>query len=345
MEQIPPNLPEEHLLKGQPRGSNGNQRVRFRNAQESLASAAQGVHRWWWECLRLSKDYWLVCQTSQNSVTETQDIELKRVYRAFGNIYDCTFDEWWIDRGSWVFREQERFPQVKEVARHPRDRAASTPQPDQVWVSIPLKLSRRTIQRQLSKILDAYEDDRLNNRLALSTSMFRLNPVQYRLHTLQKMHEVYSLHRELVDMPAALKALNKNGAFERRADLFRIGTLLKVSPSNESLRGDTDEIFKRQNRMRASVSRLLKRMELLVANVEEGIFPSFLPVAAPARPRFNSRQLESHKALEEQWWQLNLSSSLSAGKIEDARRIHYEEAMRMRQTSITEKRERIVKYS
>jgi len=345
MEQIPENLPQEHLLKGQPRDSNGNQRVRFRNTQESLATARQGVHRWWWEFLRLSKDYWLVCQTSQNRRAETKDSELARVYRGFGNIYDCTFDDWWLDRGSWVFREQEAFPKVHEVARHPRERTASMPRPDHVWVDIPLKLSRRTIQRQLSKILDAYQDHRLNNRLEMSTSKFKLNPVQFRLHTLRKMHEVSCLHRELIEKSAALKAFKKNEKFERRADLFRIGALLQVSPSNESLRGDAEEIFKRQNRMRASVSRVLKRTELLIANLEHGVFPSFKPVAAPVEPRFTSLQLEAHKELEQQWWSLNLTSSLSTEKIEDARRIHYEEELRMRQTSITEKRERVVKYS
>ena len=332
------NTAPEHLLKG-------HSRVRFRNAKDSLDVVKEGVHRWWWEFLRLSKDYWLVCQTSHNRIAQTKDRELAKVYRAFGNIHECTFEQWWEDRGTWVFREQERFPKVQEVARSIRDRTSSMPQPDQTWVSIPLKLSRRTIQRQIGKILDAYEDQRLNNRLEMSTSKFKLNPVQFRLHTLRKMHEVHSLHRELIEKPAALKALKRSQEFERRADLFRIGSLLRVSPSNESLRGDTEEIFKRQNRMRASVSRLLKRTELLIANVENGVFPSFKPVVSDGKSRFTSAHLEMHKELEEQWWTLDLTSALSVGKIEEARRIHYQEELRMRQTSITGKSERVVKYS
>ena len=90
---------------------------------------------------------------------------------------------------------------------------------------------------------------------------------------------------------------------------------------------------------------MLKRTELLIANVEQGIFPSFKPVKPLKRARFNTRQLEMHQALETQWWSLDLTSSLSAGKIDEARRVHYEEEMRVRQSSITEKRERVVKYS
>ena len=314
----------EHLLKGAPR-------LRFRSAEESLEAVREGVHRWWWEFLRLSKPYWLVCQTSQRPRIATQDSGLARVYRAFGNVYDCTFDEWWIDRGSWVFREREQFPKVSEVARAPRERSSQNVAGDHIWVDIPLKLSRRTIQRQLGRILDAYDELRVNNRLELSTSAFRLNPVQFRLHTLRQVYEVHSLHRELVAKPRALKALHQAEAFEQRADLFRIGKLLRVSPSNESLRGDPQEITRRQNRMRASVSRLLRRSELLIANLEQGVFPSFKPVEALQEARFTTAQLEAHAELELQWWSLDLTSSLSTGKLDEARKIHYEEQWKTRQ--------------
>ena len=324
MDKITPNQSPEHLLKGAPR-------LRFRNAEDSLEAVREGVHRWWWEFLRLSKPYWLVCQTSQRPRVATQDRELARVYRAFGDVYSCTFDEWWLDRGSWVFREREQFPKVKEVARAPRERPSQNVAGDHIWVDIPLKLSRRTIQRQLGRILDAYDQLRLNNRLALSTSAFKLNPVQFRLHTLRQVHEIHSLHRELVSKPRALKALNQSAGFEQRADLFRIGKLLRVSPSNESLRGEPQEITKRQNRMRASVSRLLKRSELLIANVEQGVFPSFKSLESQQGTRFTAAQLEAHAELESQWWSLDLTSTLSVGKLEAAKKIHYEEEWKTRQ--------------
>lgn len=326
MDQINPNLAPEHLLKGA-------SRLSFRNAEESLEAVREGVHRWWWEFLRLSKPYWLVCQTSQRPRVATQDRQLARVYRAFGDVYSCTFDQWWLDRGSWVFREREQFPKVKEVPRAPRERPSQNVARDHIWVDIPLKLSRRTVQRQLGRILDAYDQLRLSNRLELSTSAFKLNPVQFRIHTLRQVHEVHSLHRELVAKPRAFKVLNKESGFEQRADLFRIGKLLRVSPSNESLRGDPQEITKRQNRMRASVSRLLRRSELLIANVEQGVFPSFKPVETMQGVRFTAAQLEAHAELESKWWALNLASSLSSGKLDEARKIHYEEEWKTRQAS------------
>lgn len=147
---------------------------------------------------------------------------------------------------------------------------------------------------------------------------------------MKKMYEIYILHRELIGKPEALKNLGVEVRHEKRADLFRIGVLMRVSPGNESLRGDAKEVFKRQNRMRASVSRILKRTELLIENLEQGVFPSFQAVARSDAPRFDDEQIRSHKELELDWWNLQLTSTLSTRKIEDVLRIHYEEHLRTR---------------
>lgn len=315
--------PQEHLLKGRTR-------VRFSSPEDSLQEEIEGVRRWWWEFLRLSKHYWLVCKTSSAAKVETQDRQLARVYRAFGDIYSCSFEEWWLERGSWVFREKDAFPKVTAVARNARERAQHRYLSDHLWVDIPLKLSRRTIQRQIGRILDQHEEQRLRNRLELSTSNFKVNPVRYRLLTLKTMHEVYCLHRELIAKPSLQQPHHKDSDYATRADLFRIGKLLRISPSNETLRGESSEIYKKQNRMRASVSRLLKRTDLLIANAELGVFPSFKPAVDSEVRRFNERQLAMHHELEQQWWSLDLTSALSIGKIDAARRIHYDEALRER---------------
>lgn len=321
--------PQAHVLKGL-------RRLRFNAPEESLPEVRDSVYRWWWEFLRLSKDYWMVCQTSEphQYQVSTIDDQLARVYRKFGYIHSVSFDEWWIDRGYSVFEEQLKFPKVTEVERDGRERSRHRYFKDHVWIDIPLKLSRRTIQRQIGKILDQYEEQRLRNRLELSTSQFKINPVQYRLETLKRIHQVHTLHRELIAKPKALQQRGDESGYQLRADLFRIGKLLRVSPSNEHLRGDPQEIFKHQNRMRASVSRYRARANLLIANAEQGSFPNFSPIAQSDRRRFNSKQLERHRELENEWWKLDLSSELSQAKIEDAKRIHYEEELKTRQSNL-----------
>ena len=325
-----------HTLKG-------FDRLRFKSAQESLEKAKTSVRRWWWEYLRLSKDYWLICQTSQQYRVETQDERLADIYRAWGDIYNCTFEEWWLDRGPSVFQEKEAFPEVKEITRKPKERFQTKMLEDHLWVDIPLKLSKRTIQRQLGKILEAHQEQRLRNRLGLSTSEFKINPVQFRLHTLKVMHEVLTLHREMVEKPKlfAKGKINHMNSIAK-GDLFRIGKLLRISPSNESLHGEPSEVIKRQNRMRASVSRLLNRGEMLISNCEIGIFPSFKSVPLTDQMRFSDRQIRKHEELENDWWKIDLTSELSAGKIDAAKKIHYEEAERTRDSNSIRKRERVV---
>ncbi len=329
MEQENEPNPQAHVLKGL-------RRLRFDTPVQSLPQVRNSVYRWWWEFLRLSKDYWMVCQISEphQYQVSTADDQLARVYRIFGDIHSVSFDEWWIDRGYRVFEEQLKFPKVTEVERNGRERSQHRYFKDHVWIDIPLKLSRRTIQRQIGKILDQYEEQRLRNRLELSTSQFKIHPVQYRLTTLMRIHQVHALHREVIAKPKALQQSGDQSSYQLRADLFRIGKLLRVSPSNEHLRGDPQEIFKHQNRMRASVSRYLARAKLLIANAERGSFPNFSPIAQSDSKRFNSLQLERHSELEAKWWQLDLTSELSQVKIEDAKRIHYEEELKTRQASM-----------
>lgn len=323
----------------------GFSRLRLSSAEGYLAEARINERRWWWEYLRLSKDYWLVCRTSKDGKVQTQDPQLQRVFRRFGDVHQGSFEDWWLDRGAWIFREVDKFPTVKELPRAPRDRAAFKLQRDHIWVDIPLKLTRRTIQKKIGEILDQYESQRLSNRLELTTAEFQLQPAKFGLHSLQKIHEVHCLHRELIAKPKALAEPQTGRAnLQQRADLFRIGKALGVSPSNEALRGEIEEIHKRQNRMRVSVSRLLGKCDLLIANVEHGIFPSYSPAAALGRPRFNRFQLEMHQELETKWWAMDLQSELSAGKLEKARQIHYEEELKVQNSYRVSKQTRTVLF-
>ena len=320
--------PAEHMLKGMPR-------LRYRRPEDSLADARTNLRRWWWEFLRLSKDYWLLCQTSAPGDVATQDQALRRVYRQFGDVFATNFDDWWLERGVRVFRERDPFPKVTEVPDAPAKRSRQGPAEDSIWVEIPLKLSKRTIQRQIGKLLEAHNEQRLSRRIELTTAEFKINPVQFGTHTLKKIHEVHTLHRWLVQRHKWLAQHDpEQAAAQERADLFRIGKLLKVSPSNESLLGEAEVVRARLNRMRVGVRRLLNHGDLLIANVERGVFPSYKPLEPSDRPRFTPRQLAQHAELEAKWWDLNLVSELSAEKMDAAAGIRYEEPERRRQNNL-----------
>jgi len=296
------------------------------NAQAELEKASNSVLRWWWEYLRLSRDYWMVCQTSR-LLAQTRDDSLARVYEAFGDVWSADFESWWLDRGYTGFAELTGPPRVKAVPRLRRERERLAYRDDQLWLAVPLTLTRKTVMRQIGKILDQPEHQALRpeNRLALSTATFRVNAVRYRLRTLQLMHDVHCLHRELIVKPSRLPAAQLHAgdaAYRQRADVFRIGQLLRVSPVNARFASDRDEQKLRHNRMRSTVGRFLTRSRLLIANVEIGQFPVFKP-APSTQFRFTEEQVERHREFEDKWWALEFQATMGGVRVEDAKRLHY----------------------
>jgi len=289
-------------------------RLRSRTIEEELSYARTSVRRWWWEYLRLSKDYWLVCQTSSSANNpRTTDDGMRWLYRKFGDIYKSDFDTWYERTGSYIFREQVELPKVTEIADNLSN--LSQERDGKLLVEIPLTLSQATISRQINRLLKKHADARLSNRLEMSQSKFPINPVLYRLPALQKMHEIWCVHREVIAKPVALKEAKDK--YSTKGDLYKIGVALRLSPSNElGVAQDVKLHHQRLNRMRTTVSRYLGKANMLIGNVELGKYPVFKKVSPI--DRFSTRQRESHVELEKLWWDLDLSSQLSGTKVADA---------------------------
>lgn len=293
--------------------------------EDEIADASASIRRWWWEYLRLSKDYWLLCQTTKSgSAPETFDNGLAQIYWNFGNVYDCSFEEWWRRTGSELFREQRLPPRVQQITSV--ESAISGDRAGKILIEIPLQLSKETVQKQINRILESFQDRRPSNRLETSTSRYPINVTLARLNVLQKSHEVYCLHRELIAKPTAIAQSNMtrlDSEFQERANLFKIGVALGISPSNDRLSGTKEQIDRRANSMRQMVWVHMKRAKALIANVEHGVFPDDqMPDETPAR--FSSKQEAEHGELEALWWSLDLSSSISVNRLEKARKTHYE---------------------
>lgn len=281
----------------------GLPRFRYRNTEEELRDARVSVRRWWWEYLRLSKDYWLVSQTHGR----TLDRRLYEIWRKFGDVHSISFDDWWIDRGAHLFREQKEPPKV-EVIRS--DLSNLKPADEtRLVIEIPLVLRKATIQRQIGKILAQADFVRPHNILETSKSDFPINPVAYRLQVLQKMHQVWCEHRERILKPKYHGTVATGD--EQRSDLFKLGKEMGISPSNALISDDYDEQIKRNNRMRATVSRYIRRANQLIQNVEHGNFPVFRDISKSIPDRFTHKQREVHKELEQQWWNMDLRAKLA----------------------------------
>lgn len=258
--------------------------------------------------MRLSKDYWLVSQT----YGRTLDKELAAIWRKFGDVHNTTFDQWWIKTGAGLFREQTDPPRVVLINSELSN--MKTPHESRILIEVPLVLRKETVQRQIRKLLANVDFERPRNVLQTSTSEFPINPVAYRLGVLQKMHEVWCAHRELIVKPK-LAHFELGAVEKRRFDLFQLGKRLNLSPANALRHDDHDEWKRRQNRMRATVGRYIRRANELIRHAEHGRFPMFdakPQKTTPMRvsPRFTDNQRKAHAELERQWWKMDLSARL-----------------------------------
>lgn len=303
----------------------GMEYFRHTTMEAEVRDASTSIRRWWWEYLRLSKDYWMVCMTSERGDPATEDGTLAKIYEDFGNVYEGTFEEWWVRTGSSLFAEQQLPPRVQQITS--AESSIEGNRAGKILVEIPLQLTRETVQAQINEILDQYSDVRPRNRLSTSTSKYPLEPVLTRLNVVQEAHEVHCLYRELIDKPEALARLGLNAeptSHDVEANLFRIGKACGLSPSNSDLRGEVADVVRKANNMRREVKRVHERAINLIGHVERGRFPLLnVTPTALRKPRFTAEQIAAHAELEEKWWSLNLYSSLSENKIATVRGISY----------------------
>lgn len=281
-----------------------------------VQEASTSIRRWWWDYLRLSKDYWLLCQTCPEGHPETYDEGLAQTFKDFGNVHEGTFEDWWRRTGSALFAEQERPPRVSQLSDI--DGVISGDWSGKIVVEIPLRLTRETVQKQIDELLDSVTD-RPNRQMKVSTSRYPSYKTMPRLETLQKAHDTYCLHRELIAKPKALAKLEIDEEdSQTKADLFRIGTVAGLNRTYSQLIGTEAKINEKKRNMRSLVSKTLLNASKIISHVELGKFPCDDDAPEP-KPRFSIKQKAVHAALEQKWWSLDLHSGLSDAKFDKAR--------------------------
>jgi hypothetical protein len=284
--------------------------------EQQVKEASTSLRRWWWEYLRLSKDYWFLCRTCPEDKPDTYDETLAQVFKDFGNVHEGTFEEWWVRKGSAAFAEQKLPPRV--LALTPVDGVIAGDWTDTIVIQIPLKLTRETVQKQFLEILDGLTG-RPNRQHKVSHSRYKSSMLMPRVETLQKEHDAYCLYRELIAKPKALANLQVDeDDIQTQADLFRVGVLSNLNPSYAQLRGTESDINKKKRYMRSLVSTTNLKVSKMIANVERGKFPTDDDIEDP-KARFTSKQDAKLAKMEEEWWSLDLHSGLSDAKFERAR--------------------------
>ena len=268
-----------------------------KNHYELLQMAADSPYRWWFEFLRLSKDYWWLCQQKGN----TLDPEFKKIWIAFGDVFNVDFANWFIQRGYAIFQQSVAPPTIellrsmKIIHEHMREK-------NRIVLSVPTDISEKALKKKFVEIIRSVE----NRRIRKGDAEFSLLKVKgVRKHVLEKAHAVWIERFQQSYMQEHQPQIAK------KLDMYEIGEKLSISPSHNRRAGerDKDRILK-EKVMRVAVNRMYQRAEALIANVEFGRFPSYEKVTISKKRWSKTQQIALARAVELGEWMPSSKSEI-----------------------------------
>ena len=241
----------------------GMRQLRYKRPDDMLRDALRSPYYWWWAFLRLSKDYWWVCQRHG----AVGDSRLKGMYRDFGNVYEFTFEEWWGAKGKRLFSEELALPQVRKLSAHNLE--LTRPVGQHLLLEIPLNMTEKSIISQVRKQLRNHPDREVERISTAKRKLAKL--IGIRQDVIESAYAVWKLHHESRDN----RVVEKIGQTHGTKSLYQIGKELRLVRT--CMPASTDNAIraaKRINGMKVAVSRMLARANNLIDNAAIGVFPS-----------------------------------------------------------------------
>ena len=244
-----PNRPNDlspRVFKGMPR-----RWKRDISIDSEIEIAEKSYYYWWWAFLKESADY-------KRAEAGSKKEPFASLYADFGRLRNSSFAGWWLNRGRDLFAEPVAIPKVRamehmEVASH------DMPE-DFLHIEVPLKIRRKTILRQINKILDERHQGRELSLLSQSKAKRRLYPKQrIRITTFQPIMDVWTARKENPDKP-----------------WWQTGYDLNLNRYYEINERDDEDMIKHKHRMMSLiVQRLHRKATALIKFAALGDFPRF----------------------------------------------------------------------
>jgi hypothetical protein len=248
----------------------GMRRFRYQRPDVLLADALQSPYYWWWAYLRLSKDYWWVCQCQGKA----DDARLRSMYRDFGDVFTMDFEQWWLSKGQALFAERLSPPEVRELDRV--NMRLSPGMSSHLLLEIPLNLTEATIVKQVKKLLRNHPAREVERRSSAKRPLAKFTGIRKDL--LQLAHMTWQMHWESRDPTQTYKI----GQVQGSKSLYQIGKELRlVRTCMPQPTDNVERAAKRVNGMKVAVSRMLVRANNLAANAAVGVFPSVQALDTP----------------------------------------------------------------
>lgn len=220
------------------------------SSEEEVAAARDSLYFWWWRFLKESDEY------QRAAAGDLVDEPWASVAADFENPRS-EFDLWWHMTGRKLFSEQVFVPKVRKMAAK---EVADYRVADTLFVAIPLTIRRKTILRQVNRLLEA---DHPKTDLCI----YRHSTARRRIYPNQRIR--------MTTFPTLLKVWHAAKASPGK-QAWEIGEELKLSPFYIVVDGDDDDMRKHKHRMMSvTVQRLQRRAKALIDFAAKGDFPRF----------------------------------------------------------------------
>ncbi len=241
----------------------GMRRFRYRRDELLLNDAERSPYYWWWAYLRLSKDYWWVCQ--RKGIAD--DLRLREMYRDFGKVYEMTFEQWWDKRGIDLFSEQVALPAVRKL--DPLNMQLSKRLERHLLLEIPVNMTEKTIINKVRDLLRQHPERMVVRESNAQRKLAKL--IGIRQDVIESAYAVWRVHYESRDG----RLVEKIGQPQGTKSFYQIGKELRLVRTCMPAPTDGKEISaKKINGMKVAVSRMLTRANNLIDNAAVGVFPS-----------------------------------------------------------------------
>ena len=265
-------------------------RYRYKRSDALFSDALRSPYYWWWAYLRLSKDYWWVCQ--RKGVAD--DPRLRGMYYSFREVYEMTFERWWERRGIALFSEQVALPRVRQLDA--RDLCLSEDRHSHLLLEIPINMTERTIISQVRDLIRQHPDREVLRASTAKRQLAKL--IGIRQDVIESAHAVWRLHHQSRDD----RQVERVGQVRGSKSLYQIGKELCLVKTCMPVATDSKErAAKRVNGMKVATSRMLTRANNLIANATVGVFPSIKPLKEPIVWRAAQQRRLDEAVTEKRW--------------------------------------------
>jgi hypothetical protein len=216
---------------------------------EELKAARMTFGYLWFETLKLSEEYLRCCRFDGEG-------RLGLLYKDFGDV-KTDFSKWWMKHGRKIFAETKPFNKVKTYQRDDLDRLFYNK--DRLVLEVPLTIRKQTVMRQIG--------------MALKKAYAQRDPIDiYRQSSAKRQIIKTKLRKDTVKLLLEITKLRRENP---KLSNYELG--VKAGIKLDLLARNKDEewnIELERRRMTIAVSRYLTQAKNLIANAEQGIFPS-----------------------------------------------------------------------